>query len=74
MTVNSNDVGQQSQILANFITRKQLADSLPVSIRTLDRWHAARRGPPRIKQGKLILYRVEAVRLWLQSNETKNLR
>jgi len=54
---------------ADFLTRQQLADELGTSVRTLDRWHARREGPPRISHGKLVLYRRSAVRSWLASLE-----
>lgn len=53
------------------ITKQELAQSLNVSPRTLDRWHARRIGPPRVKVGNLIGYRPEAVTDWLVLNETK---
>jgi phage terminase Nu1 subunit (DNA packaging protein) len=56
------------------MTREQLASVLDISIRTLDRWHARRNGPPRIKQGKLILYRTDSVDKWLQSRESQIVR
>lgn len=51
----------------DYYTRKELADELGTSVRTLDRWHAHREGPPRTAKGKLVLYRREAVRDWLET-------
>lgn len=48
---------------------EELARQLKISVRTLNRWHAMRRGPPRITQGRLVLYRVAAVQQWLASRE-----
>lgn len=56
---------------ADFIAPDALAAMLGVSERTLQRWHAARRGPTRCKVGKLIRYRIEAVRDWLAANEER---
>lgn len=64
----------KAHLFANLMTKEQLADALNISIRTLDRWHSQRKGPARIKQGKLILYRLESVERWLQSGESKPVR
>lgn len=66
-TVPAND----NSILAGHITQQQFADTLGVTIRTVQRMHAARRGPARIKVGRAIYYRIEAVREWLAANENK---
>jgi len=59
----------KTHILDGFITREQLAAEFGKSLRTIDRWEVRRIGPPRIIVGRTILYRVEAVRAWLQSCE-----
>src|SRR3954451_5385206 len=56
--------------LGEYVTPEQLAQHLGKSTRTLARWHARRIGPPRCSVGKLILYRVAAVRTWLAERET----
>ncbi len=56
-------------VLAGFLTPDQLAGQLGISLRTLARWHAARRGPPRCAIGRLIRYRVDAVREWMIAGE-----
>ena len=53
----------------DFWSPEQLAKQLRVSVRTLLRWHAMREGPPRVTQGRLILYRIAAVQAWLASRE-----
>ncbi len=55
----------------NLISRHNLAEQLGVSTRTLDRWHAHRKGPPRVKCGNMIGYRQDAVEKWLSANETR---
>jgi hypothetical protein len=55
--------------LGEYVTPDQLAQHLGVSVRTLSRWHARRIGPPRCSVGKLILYRVTAVRAWMVERE-----
>jgi hypothetical protein len=41
------------------------------SVRTLQRLAAHQSGPPRIKIGRLIFYRIESVRAWLVQQEKK---
>lgn len=55
--------------LAEFYSASEVARILGVKETTLGRWHAARRGPPRIKVGNLILYRKAAFAVWLQEVE-----
>ncbi|CAO3455453.1 hypothetical protein [Azospirillum argentinense] len=60
-----------NSVFPDFITQKTLADLLGVSPRTLQRWHQTRRGPARCKVGHTIRYRVDAVRNWLTSTESR---
>ena len=53
--------------LEDYITRKELARLLDKSVRTLDRWHLRRIGPPRTLAGSSILYSKTLVSAWLQS-------
>lgn len=55
-------------LFAEYWTKEQLAALIPgggVSPRTLDRWHARRVGPPRIRCGNLVLYPKAGVQAWL---------
>jgi hypothetical protein len=61
-------------LLNGCISREDLANELGRSVRTLDRWHQERLGPPRIKIGKLIVYRKTAVLDWLNNNETSSMQ
>ena len=56
-------------LLDGYLTPAQLAEQLGVSLRTLSRWHAQRIGPRRVTNGRLILYRTDAVREWLDVGE-----
>jgi predicted DNA-binding transcriptional regulator AlpA len=51
------------------LTPRQLAKELGVSLRSLQRYHDARVGPPRVKLGKHVLYRRAAVNQWLARSE-----
>src|SRR3954447_4878532 len=59
----------EGRALGDYVTPEQLSKHLGISVRTLSRWHARRIGPPRCSVGKLILYRVAAVRTWLAGRE-----
>lgn len=52
----------------------QVAEILNVSHRTLNRWHALRVGPSRVKVGRTIFYRKKAIEQWLAANETQPTR
>lgn len=52
----------------------EVASLLDVSLRTLNRWHALRVGPPRCKVGRTVLYRSDALETWLSQNETPTAR
>lgn len=54
---------------ADLLTPDEVADELETTRRTIDRWHSRRIGPPRIKIGRKVYYRREAVRDWLLANE-----
>lgn len=56
------------------MTPTEAAELLGVSTRTLSRWHALRVGPARCKIGRKVLYRREAVNVWLAQNETQPTR
>jgi predicted DNA-binding transcriptional regulator AlpA len=56
-------------ILDGFLRREELAQQLGLSPRTIDRWESLRKGPPRVCVGRTVLYNVDSVREWLQSNE-----
>lgn len=56
--------------LGNFLKPEQLGHLLGVSCRTLGRWHRLRKGPPRVKIGRSVLYRQTAVLAWLSTRET----
>ena len=54
---------------AEFLTDDDLARELDVSRRTIARWNAKRQGPPRIIQGRTILYKRSSVIRWLEDRE-----
>jgi hypothetical protein len=79
--VPSAVLAENNPLFAGYITREKLAVQLGCSIRTLDRLHAERSGPPRISpvrpgasHSRLILYKVSEVTKWLDSLQTKPCR
>ena len=52
-------------IFDGYLTKPQLASAMGRNQRTLDNWHRNHVGPPRIKFGGVILYSIEAAKLWL---------
>lgn len=56
-------------LLSGWITRKDLADALSITVDTLGRWEARRFGPPCVRAGRTVLYRRRAVQDWLDAQE-----
>jgi len=56
----------------NFITSDEASALLAVSTRTLSRWARLRKGPPRIKVGRSIYYRRDAMEHWLIGLESRD--
>jgi predicted DNA-binding transcriptional regulator AlpA len=57
---------QDSAVLAGYIAPAELCRQLGKTRRTIDRWHALGLGPPRVVVQRMILYRVQDVRAWLE--------
>ena len=66
---NFNRTKVTAEILADYLTRPELAKELQKSERTLDRWHQLRVGPPRSRIGNLVIYRRNALHEWLRKQE-----
>jgi hypothetical protein len=59
-------------ILAEFLTKQELASELRRNPRTLDRWEALRMGPPRTFVGRQVLYRRSSLIKWLAAQEQRS--
>lgn len=68
MGSGENITASKDDVLAGYITMDELSEQTGWSKRTIQRRHAMREGPPRVKVGRLILYNTNAVRIWLESN------
>ena len=68
MTYRGLQSGEALSAVA-LVDRATAARILCVSIRTLDRWHRLRIGPPRIALRRQIRYRIEAIHTWITMHE-----
>ena len=50
-----------------FLTEREVADQIKVSLASLQRWRLLQRGPRFIKVGALVRYRAEDLEQWLAS-------
>ena len=62
---------QPLNLLADWISREQLAGELGIACDTLGRWEARQIGPPCTRIGRKVLYRRGAVRDWLLEQESR---
>ena len=58
-------------LLTGWLNRTDLARELTLSVDTLQRWETRRVGPPCVRVGRKVLYRMEAVREWLRDQEAR---
>lgn len=52
-----------------FSSEKDTAEMLGLKVSTLRNWGAQRKGPPRIRIGRKLFYRREALLDWMKSQE-----
>ena len=63
--------GEDTGLLTGWLNRTDLARELTLSVDTLQRWETRRMGPPCVRVGRKVLYRMEAVRDWLREQEAR---
>jgi transcriptional regulator with XRE-family HTH domain len=56
-------------LLADLMSREQLAQELGLTADTLSRWEARRIGPPCTRIGRKVMYRRASVEVWLGAQE-----
>lgn len=56
-------------LLAEFLTKAELAAELRLNARTIDRWNVLGTGPPRTRIGAKPYYRRSSVEKWLAAQE-----
>ena len=62
---------EDAGLLVGWLNRTDLARELTLSVDTLQRWETRRVGPPCVRVGRKVLYRMEAVRDWLREQEDR---
>ncbi len=65
----TDDRGRASAPETLTISRAELANGLSISVRTLRRWETMKIGPPPIRIGRIVRYRMSAVDEWLRQAE-----
>jgi hypothetical protein len=60
---------QPLNLLADWISREQLAGELGIATDTLARWEARQLGPPCTRIGRKVLYRRASVQAWISAQE-----
>jgi len=60
-----------SGLLIGWLNRTDLARELTLSVDTLQRWETRRVGPPCVRVGGKVIYRMEAVSDWLREQEAR---
>jgi hypothetical protein len=68
-TVTDESTTGKDNLLAGYIPLTAVAKALGVSMRTMQRYHAQRIGPPCIRIGNTFICRIESVHSWLISRE-----
>lgn len=68
-------------LFEGYITAKELCKQIgqmkggrPIARRTLERWHSLRVGPPRVRVGRIVVYRIDEVRAWLEEHSSRSFR
>lgn len=60
--------------MGNFLTEKDVAKQISVSLGSLRRWRLVNRGPRFVKVGALVRYRPEDLQHWMESLPSGGLR
>jgi len=54
-----------------FLTKKEVAEFLGLSIYTIDSWVSERREIPFIKMGRRVMFDINDVRIWIEENKIR---
>jgi phage terminase Nu1 subunit (DNA packaging protein) len=65
--MSKSQIGRR--FLGEYLTEAQLAAELGRSVRHIKRWRSVGLGPPFTRIGRSAVYRIEAVRAWIESRE-----
>ena len=67
--MQNDPVEEVPDLLADWISREQLARALDLTTDTLSRWAARRQGPPCTRIGRKTFYRRAAIQEWIRAQE-----
>ena len=67
--MQDDPVEEIADLLADWISREQLARALGLTADTLSRWEARRQGPPCTRIGRKTFYRRAAIQEWIRGQE-----
>ena len=67
--MQNDPVEEVPDLLADWISREQLACALDLTTDTLARWEARRQGPPCTRIGRKTFYRRAAIQEWIRAQE-----
>lgn len=67
--INIAEIVPSQDLLADWISRERLAETLGLASDTLGRWEARQLGPPCTRIGRKILYRRASVQDWINAQE-----
>ena len=67
--MQDGSVEEIPDLLADWISREQLACALDLTTDTLSRWEARRQGPPCTRIGRKTFYRRLAIQEWIRAQE-----
>lgn len=59
----------KNRINKTFLTKRELADLLGISIFTIDSWVSQRREIPFIKMGKRVMFEMKDIQSWVNSKK-----
>lgn len=68
-TLMAGDPRQPQHTALGLRPEAATAADLGVKVQTLRKWAVQRKGPPRVKIGKRVFYRPEAIQAWLAAQE-----
>lgn len=66
MQHQTNDTTTPQPVLSQYLTRKQLAAELGVTVRTISRWRWERKGPPAHRVAGRVLFKRADVMEWIE--------
>ena len=70
MMVGTNP-GESPPIVGDLLPRAEVSRQLGVSEQTLRLWELSGEGPPTLRIGRRVFYRIEVVRQWLLDQERR---